>query len=109
MTPTYSPFTNERSNKNFPFNTQISYELNNLITLQQQLKRPQTLTIHQLSSTITSSNRPTPTPTSDYTQSLAQSSNQRNHHPVLTVIIELLNERFPNIRSHPNPEPPENI
>ena len=52
LTPTYSPFTNDRS----PDTTQISYELNNLITLQQQVKHPHTLTIHQLSSTITSSN-----------------------------------------------------
>ena len=69
VTPTYSPFTNERSNNNSPDNTQISYELNNLITL-----HPHTLTIHQLLSTITSSNPTTPTPSSDYTPSLAQSS-----------------------------------
>ena len=42
--------------------------------MQQQLKYPHTLTIHQLSSTVTSSNPPTPTPLSDYTPSLAQSS-----------------------------------
>ena len=74
VTPTYSPFTNERFNNNSPDNTQISYELNNLITLQQQVQYPHTLTIHQLSSTITSSNPPTPTPFSGYTPSLAQSS-----------------------------------
>ena len=67
VTLTYSSFTNERSNKNSPDNTHISYELNNLITLQQQVQHPQTLAIHQLSSTITSSNPPTPTPSSDYT------------------------------------------
>ena len=37
VTPTYCPFTNERSNYNSPYNTQISYELSNLITLQQQM------------------------------------------------------------------------
>ena len=74
ITPTYSPFTNERSNNNSPETTQISSELNNLITFQQQIQHPHTLTIHQLSSTITSSNPPTPTPSSDYTRSLAQSS-----------------------------------
>ena len=46
-TPTYSPFTNERSNNNSPETTQISYELNILITLQQQIQHPHTLTIHQ--------------------------------------------------------------
>ena len=74
VTPTYSPFTNERSNKKSPDTTQISYELNNLITLQQQVQHPQTLTIHQLSSTITSSIPTTPTHSTDYTPSLAQSS-----------------------------------
>ena len=69
--PIYSPFTNESTNNNSPDNTQISYELSNLITLQQQIQHPQTLTIHQLSSIITSSNPTTPTPSSDYTPSLA--------------------------------------
>ena len=73
-TPIYSPFTNERSNNNSPETTQISHELNNLITLQQQIQHPHTLTIHQLSSNINSSNPPTPTTSSDYTPSLAQSS-----------------------------------
>ena len=57
VTSTYSPFTNERSNNNSPETTQISYELNNLITLQQQVQDPHTLTIHQLSSIITSSEK----------------------------------------------------
>ena len=74
VTPTYSPFKNERSTNNSPNNIQIFEELDNFITLQQQLLSPITLTIHQLSSTITSSNPPTPTPISDYTPSLAHSS-----------------------------------
>ena len=41
-TPTYSPFTNERSNNNSPETTQISHELNNLITLQQEIQHPHT-------------------------------------------------------------------
>ena len=45
-TTTYSPFTNDRSNNNSPETTQISQELNNLITLQQQIQHPHTLTIH---------------------------------------------------------------
>ena len=59
---------------NSPDNIQIAEELDNFITLQQQLTYPHTLTIHQLSSTVTSSNPQTPTPLSDYTPSLAQSS-----------------------------------
>ena len=47
VTPTYPPFTNERSNNNSPDDTQLSYELKNPITRQQQLQHPQTLTIHQ--------------------------------------------------------------
>ena len=46
-TPTYTPFANERSNNNSQETTQTSYELNNLITLQQQRQHPHTLTIHQ--------------------------------------------------------------
>ena len=66
-TPTYSPFTIDHSPNNSPDTTQFSDELNNYITLQQQIQNPHTLTVRQLSSTITSSNPPTPTPTSDYT------------------------------------------
>ena len=69
VTPNYSPFTNERSNNNSPENTQTSYELNNLITLQQQVQHPHLLTIHQLLSTITSSIPPTPTSSSYHTPS----------------------------------------
>ena len=68
-TSTYSPFTNNRYNNNSPETTQISNELNNLITLQQQIQHPHSLTIHQLSSNITSSNPHIPTPSSVYTPS----------------------------------------
>ena len=51
VTPTYSPFIYERSINNSPDNIQISEELDNFITLQQQLPSPHTVTIHQLSST----------------------------------------------------------
>ena len=71
VTPTYSPFNNDRSTNNFPDNIQISEELYSFITLQQQLLSSHTLTIHQISSTITSSNPPTTTPISSYTPSLA--------------------------------------
>ena len=74
VTPTYSPLHSHRSYNNSPDTPQISQELDNFITLQQQLILPNTITIHQLSSTITSSSPPTPTPSSVYTPSLAQSS-----------------------------------
>ena len=66
VTPTYSPLHSDRSYNNSPDTPQISQELDNFITLQQQLIYPNTLTIHQLSSTIESSNPPTPTPSSTY-------------------------------------------
>ena len=56
VTPTYSPLTSETSDNNSSVNTQISHELDDFITLQQQLQHPQTLTIHQLSQSIISSN-----------------------------------------------------
>ena len=68
VTPTYSPFHSDRSS-NSPDTPQISQELDNFITLQQQLIHPNTLTINQISSTVESSNPPTPTPSSAYTTS----------------------------------------
>ena len=65
VTPTYSPFNSDRSPNNSLDNIQISEELDNFFTLQQHLTHPHTLTIHQLSSTVTSSNSQTPTPLSD--------------------------------------------
>ena len=59
VTPTYSPFHSDRLSNNSPDMPQISMELDNFITLQQQLIHPNTLTIHQISSTIESSNPPT--------------------------------------------------
>ena len=69
VTPIYSPLTSEPSNNNDSESTQISHELDNFITLQQQLQHPQTLTIHQLSQSVISSNSSTPTPSSLYSLS----------------------------------------
>ena len=66
-TPTYSPLTSESSDNNDQDHTQISHELDNFITLQRQLQHSQTLTIHQFSRSLTSSNPSTPTPSSTYT------------------------------------------
>ena len=106
--PTYSPFYHERSINNSPDNFQISNELDNFITLKQQLRSRHTLNIHQLSSTITSSNPPIPTPISDNHHSLNHPFQQK-HPLVLTELIETLNVNFQINRFHPNPEPPENI
>ena len=102
--PTYSPFTNERSNNNSPDTTQVSYELKNLITLQQQVHHAHTLTIHQLSCTITSSNPPTPTPPSDYTPSLAQSSTSTQSSSTTNRAYRTFKRKFLITRFPPNPE-----
>ena len=73
VTPTYSSLHSDRSS-NSPDTPQISQELDNFITLQQQPFHLDTSTINQISSTIESSNPPTPTPSSAYTASLAPSS-----------------------------------
>ena len=70
VTPTYSSLHSDRSS-NSPDTPQISQELDNFITLQQQPIHLDTPTINQISSTIESSNPPTPTPSSAYTASLA--------------------------------------
>ena len=105
VTPTYSPHHSDRSYNNSPDTPQISQELDNFITLQQKLIHPNTLSIHQLSSTLTSSKPPTRTPSSAYTPSLAQSKCPL----ALTELIALLNENFQITHSRPNPEQPANI
>ena len=64
---TYSHLTSEPSYNNSSVNTQLSHELDNFITLQQQLQHPQILTIHQLSQSIISSNPSISTPSTHYT------------------------------------------
>ena len=105
VTPTYSPLHSDISYNNSPDTPQISQKLDNFIILQQQLIHPNTLTIHQLSSTIESSNPPTPTPSS-------ASSNHPyppKHLVALTELIALLNENSQITHSQPNPEQPVNI
>ena len=46
VTPTYSPFHSDRSSNNSPDTPQIYQQLDNFITLQQQLIHPNTLTIN---------------------------------------------------------------
>ena len=103
VTPTYSTFTTERSTNNSSDNTQYSCEPNNLIKLQQQIQHPHTPTFHQLSSTKTSSNPSTPTPTSDYTPSLAQSSISTQSSSSANRACRTFKRKFPY---HPFPSKP---
>ena len=96
VTPTYSQFNSDRSHNTSPDNIQIFEELDNFFTLQQQLTNPHTLTIHQLSSTVTSSNPQTPTPLSDYTPSLAQSSTSTKTSTSTNRAYRTFKRKFPN-------------
>ena len=96
VTPTYSPFNSHRSHNNSLDNIQISEEIDNFITLQQQFTHPHTLTIRQLSSTVTSSNPQTPTPLSDYTPSLAQSSTSTETPTSTNRAYRTFKRKFPN-------------
>ena len=90
-----SPYTPSQATATYP-PIQVSEELDNFITLQQQLLSPHTLTIHQLSSTITSSNPPTPTPISDYTPSLAPSSTSTESSNSTNRAYRTFKRKFPN-------------
>ena len=103
VTPTYSPFHSDRSSNNSPDTPQISQELDKFITLQQQLIHPNTLTINQISSTIESSNPPTPTPSPAYTASLGQSSTSTESSNSTHRAYRTFKRKFPN---HPFPTKP---
>ena len=100
VTPIYSPLTSEPSDNNSSVNRQISHELDNFITLLQQLQHPQTLTIHQLSQSIISSNPSIPAPSSNYTpsQNSTPSSNPSSNRAYRTFKRKFPNTLFP---SHP--------
>ena len=72
-----------------PVNEELENELDNFITLQQQLQNPNTLTIHHLSQTITSSKSSNASSTAEETQ--AHRVFKRNHF---------------NTPMLPNPRPP---
>ena len=103
VTATYSPLHFDRSYNNSTDSLQIYEELDSFITLRQQLIHPNNLTIHQLSSTITSSNPPTPTPSSAYTPSLAQSSTSTETPTSTHRAYRTFKRKFPN---HPFPTKP---
>ena len=96
VTPTYSSSLSDRSANNSPDIPQISPELENYNTLQQQIIHPHTLTIIHLSSMTTSSGPPTPTSLSDYTQSLAQSSTSTETSTSTNRAYRTFKRKFPN-------------
>ena len=102
VTPTYSSLHSDRS-FNSPDTPQISQELDNFITLQQQPFHLENPTINQLSSTIESSNPPTPTPSSAYTASLAPSSTSTESSNSTNRAYRTFKRKFPN---HPFPTKP---
>ena len=108
MTPIYSPLTSESSNNNDSEKTQISHELGNFITIQQQSLHPQTVTIRQLSQSIISSNPSTPTPSSIYT--LHKTRLPHQPHPLVqTALTEPLKENSQILHSHLTQEHPEHL
>ena len=92
----------EPSDINDSENTLISYELDNFITLQQQLQHPQTLTIHQLLQSITSSNPSTPTPSSHYTSSQNPTPSSTPSSST-TRAYQTFKSKFPNTPFPSNP------
>ena len=98
VTPTYSSYHSDQSSPDTP---RISPELDNFITLQQQPYHLNTPTINQISSTTNSSNPPTPS--SNYTESLAQSSTSTESSLNTNRAYRTFKRKFPN---HPFPAKP---
>ena len=95
VTPTYSSYHSDQSSPDTP---RISPELDNFITLQQQPYHLNTPTINQISSTTNSSNPPTPS--SNYTESLAPSSTSTESSLNTNRAYRTFKRKFPN---HPFP------
>ena len=98
VTPTYSSYHSDQSSPDTP---RISPELDNFITLQQQPYHLNTPTINQISSTTNSSNPPTPS--SNYTESLAPSSTSTEYSLNTNRAYRTFKRKFPN---HPFPAKP---
>ena len=98
VTPTYSSYHSDQSSPDTP---RISPELDNFITLQQQPYHLNTPTINQISSTTNSSNPPTPS--SNDTESLAQSSTSTESSLNTNRAYRTFKRKFPN---HPFPAKP---
>ena len=102
VTPTYSSLHSDQSSHS-PDTPRISPELDNFITLQQQPYHLDIPTINQISSTIDSSNPPTPTASSIYTESLAPSSTSTESSLSTNRAYRTFKRKFPN---HPFPAKP---
>ena len=98
VTPTYSSYHSDQSSPDTP---RISPELANFITLQQQPYHLNAPTINQISSTTNSSNPPTPS--SNYTESLAPSSTSTESSLNTNRAYRTFKRKFPN---HPFPAKP---
>ena len=98
VTPTYSSYHSDQSSPDTP---RISPELDNFITLQQQPYHLNTPTINQIFSTTNSSNPPTPS--SNYTESLAPSSTSTDSSLNTNRAYRTFKRKFPN---HPFPAKP---
>ena len=100
VTPTYSSYHSDQSSHS-PDTPQISPELDNFITLQQQPYHLNTPTINQISSTTDSSNPPTPS--TNYTESLTPSSTSTISSLNTNRAYRTFKRKFPN---HPFPAKP---
>ena len=108
VTHIYSPLTSEPSFNNDQDHKQLLQELDNFITLQQHLEHPQTLTIHQLSRSLISSNPSTPTANSTYTPS--QNPTCPSTHPLVpTALTKPLKENFQILHFHLTQEHPPHL
>ena len=87
-TPTYSTLTSDPPDHSRPVDTEFEIELDNFITLQQQLHHCNNLTIHHLSQTTTCSESSNPTSTTGDT---------RAHR--------VFERKFPDIPSPSKPQP----
>ena len=68
-TPNFYPMTSDQSDASSPVTEELEYELNNFINLQQQLQHNNTLTIHNLAHSFSSSESSNPTFTIEETRS----------------------------------------
>ena len=100
VTPTYSSYHSDQSSHS-PDTPRISPELDNFITLQQQPYHLNTPTINQISSDTDSSN--TPTPSTNYTESLTPSSTSTISSLNTNRAYRTFKRKFPN---HPFPAKP---
>ena len=79
----------------YPTKNEIAWRTD-VVPYMKLVEHPHTLTVHQLSSTTTSSNPPTPTPSSDYNTFLAQSSKSTQPSSTINRANRNFKRKFPN-------------